>query len=268
MIGSSTASPLAAQILGIGCWSPWWSDWPSMREALLDDGLGTSPAQALESSACVRPTVDLLARNEQRRAPLAVLMSVAAAHEAVRLSGLQPATLPSVFASAHGDLDTVDELCRTLASEPVLLSPTRFHHSVHNAASGYWTQAVGAHAPSTALAAYGHTFSEGLREAVLQVREGTPVLLVAADTEAPPGLQSLNTTRGPLAVALVLGPAPSTFNRVEASEPPCPAAPVLQRLGGNPLSEALPLLQALAQGHGAVKFPLHPHGCAVLTASA
>jgi len=29
-------------------------------------------------------------------------------------------------------------MCKTLADDPLLLSPTRFHHSVHNAASGYW----------------------------------------------------------------------------------------------------------------------------------
>ena len=259
MSGSSNALPLAAQILGIGFWSPWWPDWPSMRKALL--------GQCLESTVIARPAVDLLPRNEQRRAPLSVLMSVAAAHEAVQHSGLQPASLPSVFASAHGDLATVDDLCRTLAVDPVLLSPTRFHHSVHNAASGYWTQAVAAHVPSTAIASFEQTFSEGLREAVLQTRDGAPVLLVAADTEAPPGLQALNASRASLAVALVLGPARSDLDPSQAADPLRPPGIVVQRLGSNPLSEGLPLLQAIAQGHGAVKFPLHPRGCVTLRAS-
>ena len=69
---------------------------------------------------------------------------------AVRASGRDPATLPSVFTSAHGDLAVNDYMCATLATQPTAISPTRFHNSVHNAAAGYWTIATGCHAASSA----------------------------------------------------------------------------------------------------------------------
>ena len=78
-------------------------------------------------------------------------LDVAAA--AVAASGHDARQLPSVFASAHADLAVVDALCDTLADDPLLLSPTRFHHSVHNAASGYWAIASGCTAPSSAVGA-------------------------------------------------------------------------------------------------------------------
>ena len=61
-------------------------------------------------------------------------------------AGHDAAALASVFTSAHGDLPIIDALCTTLAGDPLLLSPTRFHHSVHNAASGYWAIGSGSRA--------------------------------------------------------------------------------------------------------------------------
>ena len=106
----------------------------------------------------------MLAANERRRAPVTVLLALEVASAAVAASGHAAATLASVFTSAHGDLPITDTLCRTLAEQPLALSPTRFHHSVHNAASGSWAMASGSHAASTALAAGGHSFAAGLLE--------------------------------------------------------------------------------------------------------
>jgi uncharacterized repeat protein (TIGR01451 family) len=63
------------------------------------------------------------------------------------------ASSPSVFSSAHGDLAIVDALCRSLAQDPQLLSPMRFHNSVHNATSGYWAIGCRSREASTAVAA-------------------------------------------------------------------------------------------------------------------
>ena len=62
---------------------------------------------------------------------------------ACRAAGCDPATLPSVFASTHGDLAITDYMCETLATDPTAVSPTKFHNSVHNAAAGYWTIGYG-----------------------------------------------------------------------------------------------------------------------------
>jgi hypothetical protein len=113
-----------------------------------------------------------------------------------------------VFTSAHGDLAIVDALCRTLAHNPLLLSPMRFHHSVHNAASGYWAIGCRSHEASTAVAGGAHSWAAGLLEAQTQTAaDARAVLLVGSDTEAMGPLQSVNHSRGLLAAALVLAPA-------------------------------------------------------------
>lgn len=204
-----------------------------------------------------RPAPALLAANERRRAPDSVLVALEVALAAVAQSGREAATLASVFASAHGDLAIVDALCRTLASDPTLLSPTRFHHSVHNAASGYWAIGSAAHAPSSAVAGYTASFAAGLLEAASQcAADRRPVLLVGFDTDARGPLDSVNTSRGLLGVALVLAPGRSERSRwqldwslVPATDaPPAPVPPALSALAGNAMADALPLFGALAGG--------------------
>ena len=140
---------------GVGFWAPGLPDWPAAAAALRGEApprtaaAGTGPAPP---TAGRRPAPPMLAANERRRAPDAVLMALEVASAAVAASGQDAGALASVFTSAHGDLSIIDALCTTLASDPLLLSPTRFHHSVHNAASGYWAIGSGSHAASTALA--------------------------------------------------------------------------------------------------------------------
>ena len=73
-----------------------------------------------------------------------------------------------MFASTDGDLAISDYMSETLARTPTLISPIRFHNSVHNAAAGYWTIGTGCMQPYTALTAHEDTFGEGLLEALTQ----------------------------------------------------------------------------------------------------
>jgi hypothetical protein len=182
------------------------------------------------------------------------------ATQALAGSGHAPAQLASVFTSAHGDLAIADALCRTLASQPLALSPTRFHHSVHNAASGYWAIGSGSQAASTALAAGLHSFGAGLLEAASQCAcEGQPLLLVGCDTEAVGPMTSVNRSRGLLGVALVLAPARSAASRWQvqwaaragAPSPPPLCSAAAQAMADNALADALPLFEALAHGRAA-----------------
>ena len=118
--------------------------------------------------------------------------------------------MPSVFASTQGDLAISDYLCETLATAPALVSPTKFHHSVHNAAAGYWTIATGALAPYTAVTAYEHTFGAGLLEALslVESRRGS-VLYVAYDIEARGPMAAMAVSVGLLGTGLVLASEPS-----------------------------------------------------------
>lgn len=235
-------------VQGLAFWSPQWPGWAQAAPALRGE-----PVAAADPPARAAPT--LLAANERRRAPDAVLMALTVAQAACADAGVDPAAVASVFASAHGDLAIVDALCRTLADDPLLLSPMRFHHSVHNAASGYW--AIGAHnvQPGTALAAGDHSFAAGWLEAACQcAADPRPVLLVAGDTAALGPLQSVNHSRGLLAVAMVLSVQPLTaaargiawsLQPGAVPRPPLRSA-AAQALQANASADALPLYEALA----------------------
>lgn len=245
-------------IEGVALWSPSLPGWDAAAPALRGG--------ALPAPAAGRPSAVLLAANERRRAPDSVLLALEVAAAALAASGRAAADVATVFVSTHGDLPITDALCQTLAGDPRLLSPTRFHHSVHNAASGYWAMGSGSPAASTALAAGEHSFATGLLEALAQcAAEAQPVLLVAYDTEATGALRSVNRSRGLLAVALLLAPRPA--HAAHASQaahatqavldwrcgPGAVAVPPLQSaaaraLQANASSAALPLMEALACG--------------------
>lgn len=258
-------TPRTVYIDGVALWAPALRDWPAARAALRGE---VTTAAAAPAAPGHRPAPALLAANERRRAPDSVVLALEVAGAAVADSSHDAAALASVFTSAHGDLPIIDALCATLASEPLLLSPTRFHHSVHNAASGYWAIASGSQAASTALAAFDHSFAAGLLEAASQcATDDWPVLLVAYDTAASGGLASVNRSRGLLALALVLSPQPGPRSRwsLQWQAVARPAqAPELQseaarNLATNAIADALPLAQALALDTAArLALPLGP----------
>jgi hypothetical protein len=249
--GAASARINTLWIDGIGWWSAGLPGWAQARAALM--GAAADPTSAAAAS---RPSPTLLAANERRRAPDAVLLALEVAAQAATASGHDAATLATVFASTHGDLAITDAMCRTLAADPTLLSPTRFHHSVHNAGSGYWAIGSGSGAASTALAAFDATWAAGLMEAACQCQaDGQPVMLVVCDTEAAGPLRSVNRSRGLLALALVLSPrrGPRSLASLQwglqagAVEPPQAESPTAQALAGNASAAALPLAEALAQ---------------------
>jgi hypothetical protein len=238
---------------GLAFWTPQAPGWEAAAPALRGE-----PLPARESPA--RPAPPLLAANERRRAPDSVLLALEVASAAMAGSGHDPASTASVFTSAHGDLAITDALCRTLASDPLLLSPTRFHHSVHNAASGYWAIATGCRAPSTALAAFDTSFAAGLLEAASQcLADHAPVLLAGYDTEACGPLTSVNSSRGLLGVALVLASQRSAATRWQlhlrlqggAATPPALRSALALSVQHNAMADALPMFEALAQGRSA-----------------
>jgi hypothetical protein len=239
---------LRAFVDGIGFWSPATPCW----EAAV---AGFRGAPAPPGPAVARPLPAGLAANERRRAPDSVLVALAVAEAAVAASGRDAHALAHVFSSAHGDLPIVDALCRTLAQDARLLSPTRFHHSVHNAAAGYWAIASGCRAPGSALAAFDCSFAHGLLEALVQQAcEGQSVLLVGFDTEACGRLAAVNASRSLLGMALVLAPHPGPSSRwaLQARLRPGAAARASLRsaaarsLAANASADALPLAEALA----------------------
>jgi hypothetical protein len=162
-----------------------------------------------------------------------------------------------VFASTHGDLAISDNLCATLVITPTLISPVKFHNSVHNAAAGYWSIGTGSYASYTAISAFHYTFADGLREAATQaICEHRPVLYVAFDIEAKGALATIAPSRGLLGTALVLAPLTSDRKgarlalQVEAGNPVTPTfstSPAAALVSENALAPCMPLFEALAR---------------------
>lgn len=236
----------AVGVRGIGVWTPAAPSWPALQALLA--GIAPEPEMA--------PSARILAAGERRRAPLSVRLAVEVAAQAVQASGLAAATLPTVFASAYGDSTITDELARTLASAPTQVSPTRFTHSVLNAAAGHWSMAVGCHAASSAVCAGESTFAAGLLEATLQVVDsGHPLLFVASDIATIGALVDVAPAALSFACALVLAPASDPAPRLRLRTRSAIARESLPRqlqaaawYKQNPCARSLTLLEALARG--------------------
>ncbi|MCC8362983.1 beta-ketoacyl synthase chain length factor [Lysobacter sp. A6] len=237
-------STLAATVEGIGFWSNGLPDWNAARAFVRD---GTQP-----EAAPARPSPQLLAPNERRRAPDTVAVALEVALAACNDAGRDPRALPSVFASTHGDLGITDYMCATLAADPRSISPTRFHNSVHNAAAGYWTIGAGCTQATTAISAHAASFAEGLVEALVQLAAGEEaVLLVGYDGSSSGPLSPISPSAGLLGGALVLSraakpDAPRIEVRVQQGDTPAATTRLSGLAGTNAMAPMLPLFEALA----------------------
>ena len=240
-------------------WAPTLPGWEVARAAFRGEGASASPPVR-------RPASELLPPAERRRAPDSVAIALEVAASAVAQSGRRAEELLSVFTSAHGDLAITDAICSALVSTPLLISPTKFHNSVHNAASGYWTIGTGCMRASTAVSAFECSFAAGLLEALTQCStEDSAVLLVGCDIAACGALLSTNDSRGLLGVALVLAPQRSdrTLATLEWSLASGPTQRIALRseaalpLASNAMADAVPLFEALARADTApLRMPL------------
>ncbi len=251
-----------AYIEGIALWSPRLAAWEMARAVLRGD-------RSAPQTSAARPAPMLLPANERRRVPDSVAIALEVGNQACANADIDPKSLPSVFASTHGDLAVTDYMCETLAHSPTLLSPTKFHNSVHNAPAGYWTIGTGCLKRYNAISAWQRTFAEGLFEALVEVAaDQDRVLLVAYDIEARGPLATMAPSTGMLAVALVLSAVESARTRSRigwrtrsaATIAESPAHPRNAALvAGNAMSACLPLFEALAaDGKRELTFALGP----------
>jgi Beta-ketoacyl synthase, N-terminal domain len=196
-----TMARLSAQIEGIGILGPGLDGWTATMAQLQ----GRSP---YTPQPTVLPVPDGLPPAERRRVGRVVKLALNVGLQATTSAAVDPAVLPAVFASSGGDGYNCHEICQALSLDERLISPTRFHNSVHNAAAGYWSIATGSRAGSNALCAFDASFAAGLLEAITQVVvDETHVLLVAYDAQYPPPLFIKRRIPEAFGVAFVLGPA-------------------------------------------------------------
>lgn len=240
---------LDCYIDGIGLIGPGLNDWPAARAIFKGQA-------AYLNERTVAPSPAGLPAAERRRCGPLVKLSIAVGHEAAAAAGIAVAALPTVFSASGGDGNNCHEICATLASSDRQISPTRFHNSVHNAASGYWSIATGAMTPSSVLCAFDASFGAGLLEAVTQaVVDDTCVLLIACDTPYPEPLHGVRNIADAFGVGLVIAPRRSARSlarmtlALTAGHSDVMADSMLEAVRKNiPAARSLPLLRAVALG--------------------
>jgi hypothetical protein len=253
-------------VAGIGVLGPGLQGWAKSAAILRGESPYTAEPLVLDAPA-------ILSGRERRRSSPTIRLALNAAQEAVDQAAIPPGDLATVFGSSCGNGREIHLLLEALARPEMLVSPTQFHNSVHNAAVGYWCIGAACHRPSTSIACYDYTFAASMLKAAAQAEsEDCPVLLTVFDYPFPEPLNGKRPISAPLAVALVLtptaGPEAQFMMSVswhggapnEGAAPPGP--PSLDELWrGNPAGRALPLLKALALGRpAAVRLAYPDHG--------
>jgi hypothetical protein len=241
-------TPLTASLQGIGVLGPGLDNWAA-ASAILRHETQYRPV------ATVLPAPGVLPPAERRRAGRTIKLALAAGAQAIAHAGADPRALPTVFSSSGGDGDNCHEICMTLMSEDRQISPTRFHNSVHNAASGYWSIAYGCTLASTSLCAGDASFGVGMLEAMAQLACGAQsVLLLAYDADYPQPLRAARTIPDAFAIALLLTSASGerSLARLQLELVSEVAGrledPGLEALRQSiPAARGLPLLEALAR---------------------
>ena len=239
---------------GVSLLGPGLADWVGAQAVLTGETAFSAP----EHWAALWPNLaaSMLPPTERRRAGNAVRLAVMLAEQTLAATDFDPAAPALVFASSSGDTQVLTDICASLATPDRMISPMRFHNSVHNAPSGYWAIHSGGRMPATAIALADDTVAGGLREAVAQVvAEQVPVLLVVHDIPFPAPIHAVEPIAAPFGFGLLLSPHPSekslarlTVARLPTESPTRLADPALDALcQGVPAARGLPLLVSLAQ---------------------
>ncbi len=235
---------------GIGIKGVGFENWASTAAIL------TGQSDYAPSPVTITPT-PLLPANERRRMVQTVKLSIQVGTEAFENAKRNPQDTATIFTSSGGDGETIHGILEALASTERDVSPTRFHNSVHNAPSGYWSIATKTHEPTTSLCIHDASFTGGLLEAAAQATvDDRAVGLISYDLPYPEPLHSVRPIGSTFAVSLILTPSPSeaSFACLTISlEPPTPPTTMTDPRWeairvGNPSARSLPLLEALAKG--------------------
>lgn len=239
-------------IAGIGVRGPGFADWDAFSAIVRGEADYMAAPITLDAPA-------MLSARERRRTSTTVRLALGVAEEGMRRSSAPGEDLAAVFGSANSDGATVHQLLGTLATHDGLVSPTQFHNSVHNAATGYWSIGTGSKLPATSIAAHDFTFGATLLKTALQAStERTAVLMVAFDMPFPEPLHSSRPLSDSFALSFVIFPerTENSFARLDVDWKAGMAAPIteprttaLRTLWqGNPAARSIPLLEAIATG--------------------
>lgn len=221
---------------GLGLWTPGFAGPEAWVAGEADPALAVPRAPMLDGPL-------------RRRASPLTRMAVDALGQALAQAGCDPATTPSVWATAHGEHATAVDLLEMMHRGDGKLSPTRFHNSVHNTPSGYASIATGNRAPSTSVTGGPELVAAALLEALCRIETGDPeVALVLADEPLLPPFDA-GGARQPLALAFALSAettgALAVLSGLRRERLRSPAA--REPFGGLYVSAALPLLERIVR---------------------
>ncbi|MBW2419930.1 MAG: beta-ketoacyl synthase chain length factor [Deltaproteobacteria bacterium] len=226
-----------AYVTGLGLWTPGHPSAPSWCRGDFDPSAETPPA-------------GLLSGPLRRRATGLTRMAVEAFEQATRQAGCDPATIHSVWATSNGEHTTAIKILGMMRRGEGKLSPTYFHNSVHNTASGYASISTGNCAPSTTLTGGAELVASSLLEAIchLEASAEQVVLVLADEPLLPPFDRGAGTS--PLALAFCLSSRPDGAVARLSGMRRNAVAPVKHhdRFGGLYVGAALPLLERIVLG--------------------
>ncbi len=221
----------------------------SPDEAQLEPDLATFPSRLMRGTSPTTRALVWTARDAMRRASV---------DECV-----------TVFGSALGESSIALRQLEMMVTGDGKISPTLFKNSVHNTAAGVLSVADRNRSASTSLAAGELTVASALLEAMLQLDEGAPTVVVAVGDET---LLEPLSQRGvwPLfAAAWVLRAVPPPDATIAlASVAPGSGAPraVPEDLTSHPCRSAFTVLDAVAnQRPGEYVLGVEDDACSVLS---
>lgn len=224
-------------VRGVGLWTPGFANPHAWCGGKADD-------------AETRPAAALLAGNLRRRATGLTRIAVEAMHQATVAAGCDPATIPSVWATVHGEHETGVHILGMMHRGEGKVSPTKFHNSVFNTASGYASIATGNGAASTTLTGGREIVATSLLESLCWLDSGVEDVVVVLADEPLATPFDRSGSQAALAVALCLSTRPDGALAV-LSDLRRDAVATLEpheRFGSLYVAAVLPLLESIVHG--------------------
>jgi hypothetical protein len=224
----------AVYVRGLGLWTPGYASPEAWCRGEPDPSVD-APESALLSGPL------------RRRATKLTRVAVEVLHQAIRTADCDVTTVPIVWATAHGEHTTAIKILSMMRSGEGKLSPTHFHNSVHNTASGYASIALGNCSPSTTVTGGVELVASTFLEAICHLEGAAEdVAVVLADE---PLLPPFNRSDGavPLALAFCLSSCPKGACAVLTDFRRDAVAPVkhCDRFGPLYVEGGLPLLERI-----------------------
>ena len=182
-----------AYVRGIGLWIPGYPS-PEAWFSATPDPEATVPAASLLEGPL------------RRRATPLTRMGIEVLQQAVAMGKADLKAIPSVWATAHGEHSAAIALLGMMQRGEGKLSPTKFHNSVHNTASGYASISSGNCAPSTTLTGGAELVASTFVEAACMLEtQGRDIAVVLADEPLLPPFDRSDASTA-LALGFLLSP--------------------------------------------------------------